>query len=131
MVKLNQTIVTYKNGFANVVMGDRKMVITRQDNDSPDYMCPVELIPAAIGSWISLTISAVAEHKEIALEDIEVRIQRDTRINNGVNTDFFIEIKLTGDLDERERILLFNSARKCDVTKIMNGTTDFKYRLQE
>ena len=46
----NQIVVTYKNGFANVVMSDRKFAIARRDDNSPDYMCPVELIPAAIGS---------------------------------------------------------------------------------
>ena len=131
MARQNSVVVNYKNGFANVQMGNRKIAITRRDDNKHDYMCPVELIPAAIGSWISLTISAVAEHKGIKLKDVEVRIQRESDNNNGGRTSFYIEIDLMGELDDREKVLLFNSARKCDVTKILAGDIGFQYKLLE
>ena len=46
-------------------------------------------------------------------------------------TTFFIETELQGELSKRERILLFNSARKCDVSKLLAGEVSFEYQLIE
>ena len=33
-------------------------------------------------------------------------------------------------LSRRERIILFNSARRCEVNKLLNGEMTFDYQLQ-
>ena len=50
MAEKNVVVVEYKNGFANVLIGKRKMEIAWRDADTQDYLCPVELISAALGS---------------------------------------------------------------------------------
>lgn len=50
MAKQNSVIVNYRNGFANVILGSRKIEIARRDEGSLDYLCPVDLISAALGS---------------------------------------------------------------------------------
>jgi hypothetical protein len=50
MSKKNSILVSYKDGFANVLIGSRKIAVARRDKDTLDYLCPVELISAAIGS---------------------------------------------------------------------------------
>jgi uncharacterized OsmC-like protein len=48
-----------------------------------------------------------------------------------MQTRFVIEIELDGDFDQREKVILFNSARKCDVSKLLTGEIKFKYQLIE
>jgi len=50
MGKQNSIVVNYRNGFANVLLGSRKIEIARRDDGLLDYLCPVELISAALGS---------------------------------------------------------------------------------
>jgi len=76
-----------------------------------------------------LTVSAVAENKNIDLDGIDVYVSRTTSKKHGEISKFIIEIKLKGDLTKRERILLFNSARKCDVSKLLKGDLGFDYQL--
>jgi uncharacterized OsmC-like protein len=78
-----------------------------------------------------LTISAVAEHKQIKLAGINVRIFRDVSDSKEVDTRFLIEANLRGNLTKREKILLFNSARNCDVSKLLSGNIMFQYELKE
>ena len=129
MAEKNVVVVEYKDGFANVIIGNRKITVARRDADTREDLCPVELISAALGSWITLTVSAVAEHKEISLGKIEARIKREMASDGTEATLFHIEIELGGDLTKRERILLFNSARNCEVNKLLSGDVSFEYKL--
>lgn len=50
MTERNRVTVKYRNGHANVLVGSRTLNISRQDENAPEYLCPIELISAAIGS---------------------------------------------------------------------------------
>ncbi len=50
MAEKNVIVVEYKDGFANVIIGNRKIAVARRDADTRDNLCPVELISAALGS---------------------------------------------------------------------------------
>jgi uncharacterized OsmC-like protein len=76
-----------------------------------------------------LTISAVAENKKINLDDLEVQIAKISRRNIQIEICFEIDIMIAGALTKREKILLFNSARKCDVGELLSGKFEFDYRL--
>lgn len=76
-----------------------------------------------------LTITAVAEFKKIGLEDVRVKIARLSDAKNNKRTNFDISIEFTGTFSDRETILLFNSARNCDVQKLLNGQLAFDYHL--
>jgi uncharacterized OsmC-like protein len=60
-----------------------------------------------------------------------VHIERLTSSNALFQTRFEIEIDLDGDFDQREKVILFNSARKCDVSKLLAGEIKFQYQLIE
>lgn len=64
------------------------------------------------------------------MDEIEVRVGRETHNNEENLSVFSVEIELPANLDDREKILLFNSARKCDVTKILKGEFQFQYQLR-
>ena len=131
MKEKNEVVVQYKNGFAEVSIGDNIIRVARRDETTREYLCPVELVSAALGTWITLTISAVAEYKKIQINEIQVRINRITDESISILTSFNVFIRLDGDFTDREKILLFNSARKCEVNKLLNGDFDFNYRLIE
>ncbi len=64
------------------------------------------------------------------MDEIEVLVSRDTYNNEENHSVYSVEIELPANLDDREKILLFNSARKCDVTKILKGGFQFQYQLR-
>jgi len=50
MKEKNEVLVQYKNGFANVLIGDSVVQISRQDETTRDTLCPVDLISASLGT---------------------------------------------------------------------------------
>ena len=74
-------------------------------------------------------MAAVADHKNIRLDTVDVYI--DYRIHPGKKwlTAFSVKIDLGRGLSRRERTILFNSARLCEVTKLLAGEKKFEYEL--
>jgi uncharacterized OsmC-like protein len=77
-----------------------------------------------------LTMAAVAAHKGMILDKLEVQVE--TRIEeNGrqQRTTFVTAIDLGSGLTGRERRILFNSARLCEVHKLLRGVIEFRESL--
>jgi len=77
-----------------------------------------------------LTVAAVAVNKGIVLNRLEVRVE--TRIEEAGHqqrTTFVTAIDLGSGLTERERKILFNSARRCEVHKLLRGVIEFRETL--
>lgn len=76
-----------------------------------------------------LTLAAVADIKKIQPEKVDVRIGY--RIHPGKKwlTAFHIDVDLGDGLTRRERMILFNSARLCEVSKLLAGEKKFTYEL--
>ena len=74
-----------------------------------------------------LTLSAVADHKQIAMEKLEVRVGCLTGNGASGSTRFTISIDAGNGLTQRERAILFNSARHCEVGKILTGPIEIEY----
>jgi hypothetical protein len=78
-----------------------------------------------------LTVAAVAAHKVITPQRIEVQVHRRTIEAAPWQTTFSVEIDLGPGLSRRERVLLYNSARRCEVHKLLEGDLAFDYQLAE
>ena len=76
-----------------------------------------------------LTVAAVAASKGIEPERIDVQIERQTTENTAWRTAFVIHLDLGQGLSHREQIILFNSARHCQVHKLLGGEMAFDYQL--
>ena len=74
-------------------------------------------------------MAAVADNKKIKLNKTEIQIEHQTLEDKPRVTDFHIRVDLGDDLTQRERKILFNSARLCEVYKILTGEFTFNYRL--
>lgn len=77
-----------------------------------------------------LTMAAVAAHKNMALDRLEVRVE--TRIEEAGHqqrTTFATVIDLGLGLTDRERKILFNSARRCEVHRLLRGSIKFRETL--
>ncbi len=77
-----------------------------------------------------LTMAAVAANKGIVLNGLEVQVE--TRLEGAGHqqrTTFVTAIDLVADLTERERKILFNSARHCEVHKLLGGSIEFNETL--
>jgi hypothetical protein len=60
-----------------------------------------------------------------------VCIRRETEEGRPWQTRFDVQIDLGEGLARRERIILFNSARRCEVNKLLTGQVTFDYQLTE
>lgn len=58
-------------------------------------------------------------------------IRRETAEGRAWQTRFDVQIDLGEGLTRRERIILYNSARRCEVNKLLNGEIAFDYQLIE
>lgn len=112
-----------------VDIGNRSIEVDRRDNPTRENICPMELVSAALGSCISMTMAAVADEKEIKPEKIEVQVVRQTVVNDDWKTKFSIQIDLGKGLTKREQVLLFNAARTCEVGRMISGDIKFDYEL--
>ena len=74
-------------------------------------------------------MAAVAAHKGIEPETLAVQIHRQTVEGTLWQTAFAIELDLGSGLSRREHVILYNSARRCEVHKLLTGQIDFEYRL--
>jgi len=72
-------------------------------------------------------LSAVADHKKITLNNLEVRVGCLTGNGASPSTLFKINIDVGSGLTQRERAILLNSARHCEVGKILTGPIDIEY----
>ena len=79
-----------------------------------------------------LTMSAVAENKGIELGEVVVEI--DPHIveeRSAMTTHFSTHIDLGPGLSRRERVILYNSARRCEVHKLLSGEVTFDFDLAD
>jgi hypothetical protein len=74
-----------------------------------------------------LTLSAVADNKKIIMQKLDVQVGCITGNGTSPSTRFEISIDAGDGLTHRERAILFNSARTCEVGKILSGPIDIEY----
>ena len=74
-------------------------------------------------------MSAVADHKKIRIDKADIQIAHHIREGKPWVTSFEIKIDLGNNLTHREKSILFNSARLCEVHKLLTGEFTFDYQL--
>ena len=81
---------------------------------------------------MALTMAAVAANKGIALGRLAVSVESRTELADTIGpaaTHFYSRIELDEGLTARERRILFNSARLCEVHKMLRGEITFEENL--
>jgi uncharacterized OsmC-like protein len=79
-----------------------------------------------------LTMAAVAANKGISPDKLEVHTNATTEKSSGeTRTIFSSSIDLGQGLTDRERRILLNSARYCEVHKLLSSVIEFKEVLAE
>ena len=91
---------------------------------------PYELLLASLGSCTAITMRMYADRKGWDLQHIDVQLgleQENTK--EGKHTFFNRAIKLTGNLDEKQKERLLAIAKQCPVAKVLNGKIEIKSTL--
>ena len=78
---------------------------------------PTELLLAALGSCISITLRMYAEHKGIDAGPISVAVSRDPQ----QPTTFRVDVQVEGDLDAAQLKRMRAIAGKCPVHKLLTS----------
>ena len=73
----------------------------------------------------------MAANKQIDLEKIEVEIACRVEKRQVVSSDFDVRIDLGPGLTRREKSILLNVARSCEVGKMLTGPMRYDYTLTE
>lgn len=114
----DQALVTTANGRLHVSQKDRTNAISS---------CPMQLMLGALGACIMLTVNAVAKHKGIDIGDSDVCLDYCKDESGG--TRFLVDLKLDERMTSRQRKILYQSARICEVGKIIKGDVQIDYDL--
>ena len=118
------------NGSAEVRIGDKRVWVPGRTSPDTKSASPIELIMAALGSWMILTISAAAEAKNINMAKNEVNIRFQIESSPRRASSYDVEIDLGPGLTQRERRLLYTVARTCEVHKVLAGEATFHFNLK-
>jgi putative redox protein len=89
---------------------------------------PSELLLASLGTCISITLRMYAEHKDLPVENISVRLKRDLPQKNEparINVD----IALRGDFDEPQLKRMRAIAKRCPVSRFITGDVEISHKL--
>jgi hypothetical protein len=79
-----------------------------------------------------LTMAAVAASKGIAVTRLAATVQGVTEFAGlGADTRFVTNLDLGAGLSSRERAILYNSARHCEVHKMLRGRIEFQDNLAD
>jgi putative redox protein len=84
---------------------------------------PHDLYDAALGACTALTVLWYAKHKKIAVEGIEVSVERDASQERAGIYRLSAALKLTGNLSAGQREELLRAAQKCPIHKLMTEVT--------
>jgi hypothetical protein len=77
-------------------------------------------------------MAAVAEHKGIAPTHLSAEVEgRTVMASRGASTHFVSRLELGEGLTVREQRILANSARTCEVHKMLRGEISFEEHIQE
>jgi uncharacterized OsmC-like protein len=77
-----------------------------------------------------LTMAAVAANKGMQVDKLEAQVDAMTDVTEGgQRTRFTSTIDLGQGLSDREVKILFNSARRCEVHKLLGGQIEFEEKL--
>jgi len=79
-----------------------------------------------------LTMAAVAGHKQIPINRLEAIVESRAEFSGGQTaTHFVTHLDLGEGLTARERRILYNSARHCEVHKMLQGQVTFEEHLTD
>jgi uncharacterized OsmC-like protein len=115
------------DGQALIHSGGDNFRMARRDDTRSQIGCPMQMVVGALGACIALTLDAVAKNKGIALADFEARLDYHTDGNG--QTEFEVILQLDAGLSERERKILYQSAKLCEVGKILKSDVSIDYRI--
>lgn len=107
------------------------------DGGQDNGPAPYDLIAAGLGSCTAMTIRMYIDLKKWPLESVEVTLQHSKILKtdeNGEPTNekkdhILREIKLIGNLDEKQRERILKIANKCPVHKTLSPAIDIETRL--
>jgi putative redox protein len=92
---------------------------------------PVEMVSAALGSCIAITVRMVAERKGWPLEGMDVQVERSQVPVEGARprTRFDVGVTLLGPLDDAMRAELGRIAGRCPVHRLLEAGADIVTRV--
>ena len=103
-----------------LVSDEPKSIGGKDEGPAPgDFLC------MSLASCKVITLRMYVQRKGWKVDTISVKVDlvKATEMETGNNT-FFCELKVTGDLDEEQRIRLLDISKACPIHKLLNKPSD-------
>ena len=127
MSSCNKALAQLTDNGALITAAGRSFEVARRDDRAARAGCPMHLLVGALGACIAMTLDAVAEHKGIDITDLKVHVGYEKDKAGG--TQFQVDLNLSPTLTDRERKILYQSARLCEVGKLLKGDVQIDYQV--
>lgn len=131
MSALKVTATTRNTTGVVISSGSVRLELDYSDRPGRETLCPVELLTSALAGCVSLTIRAVAETRGFPLDALDVTVATDPDYGRPSRAEHRVDIALHGDLSDKERTILFRSAKACHVHKLLGGENSFFFALAD
>ena len=124
-----------KTGFRTAVLANGQSFIADEPisvggtNLGP---APYDLLLAALGTCTAMTLRMYADHKQLPLESVEVKLRQEKITTDASQVDKITRtLSLEGDLDGAQRARLVEIANRCPVHRTLHGEVQVETHLKE
>jgi len=114
-----QTIRVHQDGTQHTLFADVAPALGGEGS-APD---PHDLFDAALAACKAITLLMYAKRKQLALDWVDVEIQRDNSQETKGLYQLNVQLKLVGTLSDSEQQQLLAIADKCPIHKLMTAAT--------
>ncbi len=115
-----------------LVSDGKEMIADEPESLGGDNLgfAPGELLASSLASCTAITIRMYADRKEWPLEEAIVDVTYSKEIAEEIS-NFVLNVRLFGKLDEKQRERLFEIAKKCPIHRVMTNPIEVHHFLKE
>ncbi len=130
---LNVTASIGKKKYQTTLISDGKTMISDEPESAGGEglgFAPGELLASSLAACTAITVKMYADRKGWLLEEALVDVNYSKEIADEL-TNFTLNLRLFGELDDKQRERLFEIAKKCPIHKLLTNPIEVHHYLKD